>query len=63
MHFPADAVPVGARRCKEKPQRLFPGVAGALGHDVIQSAVGLGMQLIKNAGGDIQAMLGGDFGR
>ena len=50
VNLPADAVPVGARRRQQKPQRLLPGVAGALGHDVIQGPGRLGMQLIEDAG-------------
>ena len=58
MHLPADAVAVGARRREEKPQRLFSCVAGALGHHVVQCTGRLGVQLIEDAGGHIQAVLG-----
>ena len=58
MHFPADGVSVGSGGGQEKPQRLLARVAAALRHDVIQRTGGLGMQLVKDAGGHIQAMLG-----
>jgi len=58
MHFPADGVSVGPGGGQEKPQRLLARVAAALRHDVVQRAGGLGMQLVKDAGGHIQAMLG-----
>lgn len=35
MNLPADAVPVGASRCQQEPKRLLPGIAAALGHDII----------------------------
>ena len=58
VYLPADAVAVGARCCKEEPQRLLSGVAGALRHDIVQRACWLGVQLIKDAGGHVQAVLG-----
>ena len=61
MNLPADAVAVGASSREEHPQRLLSCIAGALGHDIIQGAGGLCMQLIKNAGADVQAVLGGNF--
>ena len=61
MNLPADAVPVGARRRQQEPQWLLPGIAAALGHDIIQGAGRLGMKLIKDAGADVQAVLGGHF--
>ena len=59
MNLPAYAVPVGARRCQQEPKRLLPGIAAALGHDIIQGAGRLSMKLIKDAGADVQAVLGG----
>ena len=59
MNLPADAVPVGSRRCQQEPKRLLPGVAAALGHDIIQSAGGLGVKLVEYAGADVQTVLGG----
>ena len=35
VDFPADAIPIRSGSCQEKPQRLFPGVATALGHNII----------------------------
>ena len=58
MNLPADAVPVGARRRQQEPKRLLPGVAAALGHDVIQSAGGLSVKLVEDAGADVQTVLG-----
>ena len=59
MNFPADGIAVGARCGQEKPQRLFSRVAAALRHDVVEGARGLGVQLVEDAGGHIQAVLGG----
>ena len=50
MNLPADRRPVRPRRGKEEPERLTAGVAGALGHDVVQSTGRLGMQLVEDAG-------------
>ena len=63
VNLPADAVPIRARRRQQEPQRLLPSVAGTLGHDVVQGAGRLGVQLVKDAGADVQAVLGGDLAR
>ena len=59
MHFPTDAVPVCSSGGQQKPQRLLPGITAALRHDIVQGTVRLRMQLVKDTGADIQAMLGG----
>ena len=58
MYLPADGVAVGARRGQEKPQRLSARVARPLCHHVVERAGGLGVQLVEDTGGHIQAVLG-----
>ena len=58
MHFPADGVAVSARCGEQKPQRLFSRVAAALRHDVVEGARGLGVQLVEDTGGHIEAVFG-----
>ena len=58
MHFPADRIAIRASRGQEKPERLFSGVAAALSHHVIQGSRGLRVELIKDTGRNVQAMLG-----
>ena len=62
MYFPADGVSVGACSREEKPQRLLTGVTGALRHNIIKSAGWLGVELVKDAGRNVQTMLGGNLG-
>ena len=59
VYLPADAVAVGARCRQKEPQRLLSRIAGALGHYVIKGSGRLGVQLVEDAGADVQAMLGG----
>ena len=59
----ADAVPVCTGRCNQEVQRLCSRIAGALGQDIHQVTVGLGMQLVQHQTGHIQSMLGSDFCR
>ena len=54
----ADAVHVIARRGNEKIEGLLSGVAGAVGHDIIELPVWLGVQLVKYHRMDVEAMLG-----
>ena len=54
----ADAVHVIARRGNEKIERLLSGVAGAVGHNIIELPVWLGVQLVKYHRMDVEAMLG-----
>ena len=58
VDFPADGVAVSARCGEQKPQRLFARVAAALRHDVVEGARGLGVQLVEDTGGHIQAVFG-----
>ena len=57
MHLIADGIRVVARRSDQEIQRLRPCVTAALGHDVVQLAVRLGMQFIEHHAVDIKAML------
>ena len=56
MQLVADALLVGAGRGDQEVQRLFTGIAGAFGQDIIQLAVWLGMDFIQNKAGHIQAV-------
>ena len=58
MHLPADTVPIGACSCDQEEQRLFSRVAGAVGHNIIELSVWLGVQLVKYHRVDVEAMLG-----
>ena len=57
VYLVADRVGIVARRGDQEIQRLHPGVAGALEHDVKEFPVGLGVQLIKDHAVGIKAML------
>ena len=63
MHLPADTVPIGACSCDQEEQRLFSRVAGAVGHNVIQQPVWLGVELIENDTMDVQPVLSIGFCR
>ena len=58
VQFIADALLIRSGRGDNKKQRLLTGIAGAFGHNVIEFPVRLGMDLIKDETGNIQAMLG-----
>lgn len=47
MQFIADALLICASRSDDKEQRLFTGIAGAFGEDIVQLSVRLGVYLIK----------------
>lgn len=53
----ADAVGIRPGCGNQKIERLHPSVAGALGHDVKEFPVGLGMQLVKYHAVDVKAVL------
>ena len=61
VYLPADAIAVGARSRKKKPQGLPPCIAAALRHYVVKGSRGLCVKLIKNTGADVQTMFGSDF--
>ena len=54
----ADAVDVGPGRGDQEVERLRPGVAGPLRHDVEELPVGLGVQLVEDDPVDVEAVLG-----
>ena len=54
----ADGAGVRSSRRDEKVERLHPGVAGALCHNVKQLSVRLGMQLVEHHAVDVEAVLG-----
>lgn len=57
MLFIADGMRIIACRGNEEEQRLHPRIAGALGHDVKQLSVRLGMQFIEDNAVGIKAVL------
>ena len=57
----ADTLLVRAGRGNQEEQRLFTGVTGTFGQDIVELAVGLGMDLIQHQTGHIQAVLRADF--
>ncbi len=57
MHLIANTVDVIARSGNQKVKRLHPGIARAFSHDVKQSPVWLGVQLIKHHAVDVETML------
>ena len=59
----ADALLVGACRGDQEEQRLFTGITGTFGQNIVELAVGLGMDLIQHKPGHVQAMLRTDFRR
>ena len=61
MYLPADTVAIGTSCRKEHPQRLLSSIAGALGHDIVEGTGWLRVELIENAGTDIQTVLGGNL--
>lgn len=63
MQLIADALFVGAGRGDQEEQRLFTGVTGTFGQNIVELAVGLGMDLIQHKPGHVQAMLRTDFRR
>ena len=56
MQLVADALLVGAGRADQEVQRLFTGIAGAFGQDIVELSVGLGMDFVQNEAGHIQAV-------
>ena len=58
MGLIADAVGVRTGGGNQEVERLHPGIAGALGHDIKELPVGLGMQLVEHHTVDIEAVLG-----
>ena len=57
----ADALLVRAGRGDQEEQRLFTGITGTFGQNIVELAVGLGMDLIQHKPGHVQAMLRTDF--
>ena len=57
MYLIADGVGVVAGRGDQEIQRLHPGIAGALEHDIKEFPVGLGMQLIENDTVGVESVL------
>ena len=57
MHLIADGVGVVPGSSDQEIQRLHPGIAGTLEHDVKELSVGLGMQLVKDHPVGIKAVL------
>ena len=58
-----DALLVRAGRGDQEEQRLFTGVTGTFGKDIVEFPVWLGMNLIQNKTRHVQAMLRANFGR
>ena len=56
MQFITDTFLIRPGRGDDKKQRLLTGVTGAFGHDIIEFPVRLGVDLIKDEAGNIQAM-------
>ena len=48
MQLVADALLVGTGRGDQEVQRLFTGVTGAFGQDIVELAVGLGMDFVQH---------------
>ena len=63
VQFIADAVLVVACRGDDEKERLFPGIAGAFGQDIIELAVRLGVDFVKDQARHIEAVLGPGFCR
>ena len=63
MQLVADTLAVCSGCGDQEIQRLFAGVAGALGQHIIELAVGLSVKLVEHKAGHVQAVLGGDFRR
>ena len=63
MQFVADAFLVRAGRGDQEEQWLFTGITGTFGKNIIELAVGLGVNFIQNESGHIQAMLCTNFSR
>ena len=61
MNLIADGLRIVAGRGDEKIQRLHTGIAGALGHNIKELAVWLGVQLIENYTVGIEAVLIADI--
>ena len=57
MQLITNAVPVVSRRGNDIVQRVFPGVRGTFGQHIVQIAVRLIMDFVKNEAGNIQAVL------
>ncbi len=53
----ADGVGIRSGSSDQEIQRLHPGIAGALGHNIKELSVRLGMQLVKDNAVDIEAVL------
>ena len=61
MQLIADALLVRAGRGDQEEQRLFTGITGTFGQDIVELAVGLGMDFVQHQTGHIQAVLRADF--
>ena len=57
LYFVADGVRIVPGGGDEEIQRLHPGIAGAFGHDIVQFAVGLGVEFVKYHAMGIEAVL------
>ena len=57
MNFIADGVRIVPGGGNEEIQRLHPGIAGAFGHDIVQLAVGLGVEFVKYHAMGVEAVL------
>ena len=57
MYLPADGIAICTGSREKEPQRLPARITAALGHYVVESAGGLRVKLVEDAGGNIQAML------
>ena len=57
----ADGFLIRACGRDQKVQRLLPGITGALGENIVQFPVGLGMDLVQHEAGNVQAVLGPDL--
>ena len=59
----ADTVLVVARRRDDEEERLLPGIAGAFGQDIIELAVRLGVDFVKDQARHIESVFGPGFRR
>ena len=63
VQFIADAVLVVACRGDDEEEWLLPGIAGALGQDIIELAVRLGVDFVKDQARHIESVFGPGFRR
>ena len=57
MDFVADGVRIVPSGRDQEVERLHSGVTGALGHNIKELSVGLGVQLVKDHAVDVEAVL------